>query len=1000
MAKSVNVSSYMKNLIKSGGYVAVDLFKSYAPTMSILGEKTKDATTTAYKAIKDFVGPENTSSFSFKNLVQSGKDTAKNVWSNMLDDLKTGKLYNKERQDALGSEFAEGLGLNFDLDFDFDDDWGDDEEDFSESDSAKAQVTTEVQTSKAIIASVDAMGKGLASTIVASDAASTNYIVDSARDNTKALFNLNKEGFGTITKSLNTVNETIYAFSKIGEPLTAHMQNSTVFFASTTKSLQNIEQTLKEIEKNTTPVSGAENRRANRKTSLNDLITDEGGIDFSGLLEYTKSSINEYKDSISMITDFIKPIGKSKGKNISPMSSITKSIVDKLIPTLVKESIKDLDESISDALGAGLIKASKKRTGNFLIDTILDLVVPGMNRKTTIDVGNYEKGPVAWDGVARKALIDVIPTTLLEIYSAITGSEPMRFDYRSGKFVKTKSILSEQRARKEEYIKDSGGEFYEDVISAIDKKYKNNKSENSRVQKEALKFFEKAFDTGDFSIFNKTPEYFGIDPATLALIQTVMTDYGNDKNPGEVKRMNNKWSKKAISAAASYSRYIEDEEANGFNPITMLHEKDEFAKNGKGSIFGLDQYGHNYYYYLQGIWQYTKYVADNFDNGFGTSGSGTYTQIKSGDEKYTKIKSIIPKKKKNKDEDQVTNIYKTETERLKEEKEAKDKERKEKLAKSKIGQWAESHDNFFANMIKKIAGIKDQTSEEMAASLGIAHSITKNLDTLIWGTADNPEGGLGNYMINRAKELFDTAKEWFKKNVSDKFKEWASDVWDKFKETKFSEETGKSLKKVGAHLKGKTRDIFFGKQDEDESEDKSKDNGTAAYGRKVTKSGVVIVSEGELIIPSELNPYYKGKTDKKQQIANENRIYKNYLGSFAKGGIAGEGFIMTDPKEEKKKLKVKDNSIFGLLFRGATQAFSSVKSYLDSRFSKEKTAEEEEESKKRADKLKKMVLDAVGDAKGNIGAGALLGFGGAALTGIMGPLAGAAIGAGIGLLTK
>ncbi len=81
----------------------------------------------------------------------------------------------------------------------------------------------------------------------------------------------------------------------------------------------------------------------------------------------------------------------------------------------------------------------------------------------------------------------------------------------------------------------------------------------------------------------------------------------------------------------------------------------------------------------------------------------------------------------------------------------------------------------------------------------------------------------------------------------------------------------------------------------DDGESNQDEANSAARGGMVTKSGMISVSEGEMIIPSERNPYYHGTTNKRQQILNE-RIVANkykamggagYLGSYAKGGIVG-----------------------------------------------------------------------------------------------------------------
>lgn len=58
-------------------------------------------------------------------------------------------------------------------------------------------------------------------------------------------------------------------------------------------------------------------------------------------------------------------------------------------------------------------------------------------------------------------------------------------------------------------------------------------------------------------------------------------------------------------------------------------------------------------------------------------------------------------------------------------------------------------------------------------------------------------------------------------------------------------------------------------------------------GGMVNKTGIAAVSEGEIIIPSELNPYYHGKTDKMKQIKDENNAVKRFFGGFSKGGVPG-----------------------------------------------------------------------------------------------------------------
>ena len=137
--KNVYFNSYMKNLARSAKYIGMDVFKSYAPVMTELASSSKEAASNGYQAIKAFTDTSGSSDFSFKNITNKGGQAISNIWKNTIDDLKTGKIYNQERKDALDNEMLEGMfgeGFSFD-DFDFDD-WGDDD---SSSDETKAQIS-------------------------------------------------------------------------------------------------------------------------------------------------------------------------------------------------------------------------------------------------------------------------------------------------------------------------------------------------------------------------------------------------------------------------------------------------------------------------------------------------------------------------------------------------------------------------------------------------------------------------------------------------------------------------------------------------------------------------------------------------------------------------------------------------------------------------------------------------------------------------------------------
>ena len=99
-----------------------------------------------------------------------------------------------------------------------------------------------------------------------------------------------------------------------------------------------------------------------------------------------------------------------------------------------------------------------------------------LNVKKGVDTGAYEKGATAWTGKDHKALTEVIPTLLSKIYSSVSGSGEMRYDYESGKFKSFKQIKKDFKSMKDSYVRsanDSVLPYLQDELKKVD--FKGNK---------------------------------------------------------------------------------------------------------------------------------------------------------------------------------------------------------------------------------------------------------------------------------------------------------------------------------------------------------------------------------------------------------------------------------------------------------------------------------------------------------------------------------------------
>ena len=64
----------------------------------------------------------------------------------------------------------------------------------------------------------------------------------------------------------------------------------------------------------------------------------------------------------------------------------------------------------------------------------------------------------------------------------------MRYDYKSGSFIKTSSILSKFQKDKQDYVRRAGGDFYTDVRNAITKNDNKSDAQKRKEIKELDKF--------------------------------------------------------------------------------------------------------------------------------------------------------------------------------------------------------------------------------------------------------------------------------------------------------------------------------------------------------------------------------------------------------------------------------------------------------------------------------------------------------------------------------
>ena len=508
---AINPTSYLKNVGKSMGYIAVEALGNNAPVLRDLFAENKDTVQTLYQEIKDFAASPIEKIKSNEKIMSYSNDF-KYGFKNLMDDIKTGNLYNVERQNEamLGAFGLDDFNMD---DFDFDSDLGDLDSDIKGAfnDSTDKEV-----------AAMDDIGSRISSSVSMATAKSAEFIVQSNLENTRALMSQNSYIFKVMSTGFTGINKTLGDIAQLAQPLTSHMQNSAVFFTQSTKNQERMIELLEQISENT---KRPEVKKKNGRETFGIDAFLGGGYAFSlsNMGSMIKKNAKEaFEDSaLGMLAGFSDMFGEDtsllKIIGSNPIGFAMPFLIDAMMTKKLKKSM----ESLSNTMASFNIKLI--RDLNNLTESnspILSFIgqlfnFEDLNAKKR-DTGEYEKGAISFDGVTKHAIVRVIPEYLGMILNALGGPQT-RYDYKAGKFV-TKADI--RRERKKEFNREVDNIGFEARMET----YEMGVDEVSaaRIRKSIDKYVSNALREGHY--IDPRKKYSGADLKTFGLSEKEMKD--------------------------------------------------------------------------------------------------------------------------------------------------------------------------------------------------------------------------------------------------------------------------------------------------------------------------------------------------------------------------------------------------------------------------------------------------------------------------------------------
>ena len=436
----LKITNYLKNLGKSVQYAAAKGFKENYDTTY----KTFDQAGTATKeTVSAIVNYRQTFKKAQEYLMKSTAYEASNLaLKSAKEDLKSGKLWNQDREDKI--MFGGG---DDDFDWNFDEDVsGDDSSsdlDITTGDKAIAKTVHDASRASADQISGSIMTAAKYNADVTKQTASFMFAQQ------ERLFgNLNNSIMGLGTTMGNMQNFMTTNMQTHIENSTKYFEESTKYQRENNAILRELLDMERERFKDWNISREAEKKRQGKalKQDITDILS--GGImDWGAYGKHVRKGFVDQAENLGLGMMSKEMI---MGLAANPMQFIPAYLVQQAMGKPLEKAIGGFNKTLTglfNQINADLLRAKDKEGVGGILASIFSVKVAN---KDKIDTSNYIKGQVPFDGMTRKSIVEVIPAYLARIESLLGGEERV-YDFNKGKFSSMKILEREKKRKDQSY---------------------------------------------------------------------------------------------------------------------------------------------------------------------------------------------------------------------------------------------------------------------------------------------------------------------------------------------------------------------------------------------------------------------------------------------------------------------------------------------------------------------------------------------------------------------
>lgn len=918
---------YLSNVAKSVKYASIDVLKELNPVITDHIETNADVAKTTYSTIKNF---KSISAKAVKSLSNSQVgELAKEAKNNILEDIKKGTFYNKAREDKMFDAASADMFDGEDFDFNVD-------------------MSEDLDDTAMLAETIDNVGEKTSSAVSQVLARTAEYQVEATRQSTVRLLAQQSAMTATLHSDLSTVNANIAGVLKFNTEVAAtHYENSKLFYETQQKQMDEQTSILKEMLDLQKSVLTPKSKSLNNKISASDLFTSTGALNIAEYFKYVKQNAKDNSSELGDMAELIQGVGIGRAIVSNPIGTIMKMAMKSMTPKMLKDAMAEFNETIAGSISTALINLTDmKDSTNPIFSAIGNMFGIDVTAKKKIGVGNYHKDATAWTGKDHKALVDVIPTLLGKIYSSVSGKDELRYDYESGTYKNMNQIQKDFKRMKNSSVLDAN----EDILPYL-QKYMNKldfKGDDKRRQQlidnleKILEYnFDKAkyFNPKDRSLSAKTYGLKGdFADKDLDIIRKMFEAIPKNKQLKNQTSM--------IEGIHRFNEKMKKMEESGDSIFNALFDESVFDSKKNSPLFAATSKIDTTNEILRDILDTIKGGQRKKPNKKQNKKPITKTVTKAEKEKKDETEETIKfsslgfNLEQNKDakisltdEDIAFLDDETDTgsEYIKGIKKAKTANQKLKAFLKGFNTLANQPVKFMANTLKKVDkriynilfghGNGDDTESILGKMRDGLDNWFDDLKTRTRNKFDDIKDAIDQYGVKNKfqslmktmfgfdmqtwekdfkEALFGTKDKSFVEGMKDLFKEGFSDMWkgvkdifkpvkEEAKKTIFGEKNEKG--KAKEEKNNAFKDILYqaGRKPKDDGTGNTKDISNAATGaRQVSKTGVIAVSEGEVILPPDLD-----ETNVKKRYRAENNAISKFkkaygdignIQSFAEGG--------------------------------------------------------------------------------------------------------------------